>query len=370
MRRVLAAVSAVAIAVGGAIAFAGPSTAQNQVGVGGLEDKGTITLRTGLSSSSNKIEYKDADGNAVGTQAIIAGCPASVEAGALTITASPGSLCFGNLGFGVGPGGSPFYLNPNVTAGESLTLSLSGPAGDFEITSFSLDIEASNLNSGQPDIEVTAKRDGTAVETFTIDLTQRVPGVLLPNYRVDQPLVSPADELVLTALGTTRFQLEGDTSNTGSIFTLTDITDVVPCDGSATSNGAQLTLDGGEGCTAEPVFFEFENNEVTLLKDPSDASFTLVVPWVDSAEDAAYPGRTTQIDYFDGVDTSGDSDPFDPMVFCDPTTTPPTLPGDQIPGTAAEDGWCVGDRQIPVDNGNGTSTTVETLYGFGDPKFK
>jgi hypothetical protein len=162
----------------------------------------------------------------------------------------------------------------------------------------------------------------------------------------------------------TAFQLEGDTQRIGSKFFLTEVTDVLSCDDSAAeSNGATLSLQAGDGCSPEPVVFVYEDNEVLLLKEPSANEFTLTVPWMDAEADAAYPGRTTQIDYFDGVG-------FQDMVFCDLSSGEAQLPGDQIPSTDPDDGWCIADREIPTSNGDGTFTTIETLYGKGDPRMR
>lgn len=372
MRRVLAAAAATSVALAGVLALAGPSAAQDDatVTVGGLEPRGEVVLRTGWSNAS--VSYTDADGTVTPTGSFAAGCASPVvDLGALVISGASGTTCFGTAGFGDGSGrnGAPFYLNPNVKGTESLTVGLAGPAAELEITDVSLDIEARSVSG--PDLTVQPRLDGQPVgDAEAIDLDDvRVQGIALPNYRVDLALDVPADEIVLTPIGEVAFQLEGDTNSTGSIFTLTDVTDVVPCAGEAIeSNGATLTA-GGEGCTDQPVFFEFVDNEVTLLKDPSDAELTLVVPWVDDSTTAAYPGRTTQIDYLDGVDSDEDGDTFDPMVFCD-VTDGIALPSDQIPVTPDVDGWCVADRDIPLDNGDGSSTTRETLYGVGDPRFK
>jgi hypothetical protein len=361
MRRIIALMSSALLLVLGGVVAASPSTAEETVVVGGLEDKGTITLRTGVWSSSKEIVYRDAAESVVGRQSISNGCANPVEPGALLIEGSPETACFGRLGFGVGSGGWPSFLRPNVTGLESLSLSLAGPAADLEFSAFSLDVEAINP-SGAPVVMVQAYVDGVSVWEEEFTLTTRVPGVLLPNYRIAVPKGAfVADTIVLSSGdGTTRFQLEGDTGS-GSTFALTDITDLVTCgeEGGATSAGAELSI-GGEGCEPEAVFFRFdpENNEVLVLKDPSDNEYRLTVPWT---EPATYPVTATSVDYFDGAGSQ-------PMVVCAGTTAEPTLPGDQIPATVEEDGWCVAGQGFEL-LGGGTMKVTEALYGKGDPRF-
>ncbi|MGB9373854.1 MAG: hypothetical protein WCA82_06825 [Jiangellales bacterium] len=316
------------------------------------------------------IEYVDAQGAPVATQEIGTGC-ANVQAGALAVAGSP-DACFGSRGFGDGDdSNSRFWLRPDVDDGESLTLTLSGDAAEYEFASYSLDIEARNVG-GTDNIVVEAYLDGneveTETETFDLSLSNRE---AFANYRIKRTLGTPVDTLVIAAAGNTEFQLEGDTGGTGSIFTLTDATDVIPCgqEGGATSGDASLTVTPGADCVGgEPVFFDFDGETVTLLKDPSDAEFELVVDWVDSGEAAAYPGRITQINYVDETEAN-----FSPMVFCLPG---PELPADlNLPVGVVlppDTGWCIEDREIPTPTGNenGTFTTTETLYGKGDPRMR
>lgn len=369
MRRTIALLSVPVLLAGGVLLTAGSSSALDapQITTGGLQDSGQILLRTGVLSGF--VDYTDAGGTTVRTGNIGGGCVASLGAGALVATGTNGA-CFGTAGLGAGPGrnGAPSYLNPNTQGVEALTLALAGPASEFEISRMSLDIEAVGTGVGN-DIRVT---DGEGNPLAEIDLLTRLPGISFPNYRIEVDLAVPSNEVVFSAMNGTIFQIEGDTAGIGSKFFLTDVTDVLPCDGGAvSSNNATLTIQGGEGCSEEPVFFEFDQttNEVLLLKEPSDNEFTLDVPWVDPSAEAAYPGRSTQIDYFDGAG-------FQDMVFCNVSGGTPQLPGDQILPFVPEapsadwDGWCIADRQIPTDNGDGTFTTVETLYGKGDPRMR
>lgn len=369
MRRTIALLSVPVLLAGGVLLAAGSSSAQDapQITTGGLQDSGEIVLRTGWFGGS--VDYTDASGTTTRTGSIGGGCFNPLAAGALVATGTNGA-CFGTAGLGAGPGrnGAPSYLNPNTQGTEALTLSLAGPASEFEISSMSLDIEAIVPTAVGKDIRIT---DGAGNLLAELDLQVRLPGISFPNYRVDVDLAVPSNEVVFSSINGTIFQIEGDTAGIGSKFFLTDVTDVVPCNGvPVESNTASLTIKGGDGCTAEPVFFEFDQatNEVLLLKEPSANEFTLDVPWVDSSAEAAYPGRTTQIDYFDGAS-------FQNMVFCNVSSGTPQLPGDLIlpivPEAPAEwDGWCIADRQVPTDNGDGTFTTVETLYGKGDPRMR
>jgi hypothetical protein len=344
-----------------------------------LTDVGSITLRTGSTTGLSYVPGADSS-LAAASQAVrgsnTAPC-SSTTPGFLSVTGlkSQTTACFGLRGFGDGPGGSPsLYLNPNTdaAAGEALVLTLTGPLADMEFDSFTLDLEAVNVPTtagGGPELEVlvqdSSKPGDPPLQTIPIDLSNANRVVSSPpNFRVPvTQIATPGDQLVLRPTGSVRFQLEGDTSNLGSTFTLTDVTDVVSCDGeSATSGGATLTLGGGESCTPAAVFFEFdrETNRILLLKDPSATEFVLTVPWEDEA--TAYPLPATVIDYFDGA---GPQD----MNACDGTTATPVLPGDQIPSTVdVVDGWCVASQSFELI-GDGQMQVTETLYGKGDPAF-
>lgn len=365
MRRFIAVLSAVALLVGGLLVTATTSSAQPVVTLGGLPSAGDITIKTGFSGGAGQVIYTDAQGGTA-VQGVANNTCDALEDGALVLSAD-GGACFRNLGFGVAPGrdGLPWFqgfLNPNTKAGEVLELSLSLPDTLF-LGEVSLDIEAVRTGEGD-DVALTAYLGDEAVQTIGFDLVDTVVS-WPPNYRVSGEITAAADRIELTALGDTRFQLEGDTNNQqGSTFSLARVTDVIPCDGgTAEAGGATLTILGGEGCTDEPVVFERDGNGISLLKGPSDAEFSLTAPWIDPSADAAYPGRTTQIDYFDDRG-------FNNMVFCDVSGGSPGLPGDQIPSTPEVDGWCIADRDVPTDNGDGTFTTVETLYGKGDPRMR
>ena len=369
MRRIVASLSALALALLGLIAVAGSSSAQDgpQITTGGLPDAGQIVLRT--SWRGGFVEFTDAAGSTSRTGSFGRGCVDALDVGAIVVTGETGSACFGAAGLGDGPGrnGAPFYLNPNTQGmEEELTVSLAEPASDALISSMSLDIEASGTGEGT-DLVIRAGE-----EQIDVDLENcgegcgPLPGIPYPNYRVEVDLPSPAKEVTFSAEGSTVFQLEGDTNRIGSKFFLKGGNVVLPCNSEAPveSNGATLSLQQGDGCTEEPVFFQYENNEVVLLKEPSNNEFTLTVPWVDADADAAYPGRTTEINYFDDEEAN-----YNPMVFCDVSGESPALPGDQIPGEPV-DGWCIADREIPFRNVDGTFTTVETLYGKGDPRMR
>lgn len=257
MHRVAAAVSAVTIALGGAIAFAGPSTAQDPP----LPDAGAITLRTG--STQNFGYAPGAIGPAEATQRIRNGCNAT-SPGFIGVTGTTGdqplpgdSACFGSLGFGVGSGGSPFYLRPNTAAaqGEALVLTLAGALATFEFATFDLDIEAANAPSGSTAaaeilLDVRDSSTGVLLQEgipLQVDGSTRVADVRLPNFRIPETAIAtPGNQLVFRPQGKIRFQLEGDTNNIGSIFKVTDVPDVqtIPVNGSA-----ELTDDSGATAT-------------------------------------------------------------------------------------------------------------------------
>lgn len=361
MRRLLTLLSVLAVGVAGAFVLAPASSASGgEVTVGGLQDKGEIVLRTGWWNGF--VDFTDELGSTTRTGTFGGGCSTTIDAGALIISGGSGSTCFGTAGFGDGSGrnGAPFYLNPNVKGDESLVVKLAGPAADFEIASISLDVEAVGTDGlSDPDISVTA---GEVTINVDLDAIGPLPGIAFPNYRVDEHLPVPANEIVLEPLGNTVFQLEGDTQGIGSKLLLTDVTDVIPCTGGTVERGgATLTVNpAADDCfEGEAVFFEREGNRVDVLKDPSDASFVLEVPWL--AEAADYPIPATQINYFDG---EGVQD----MVVCAGTTTEPALPGDQIPSTEPWDGWCVAASSFRLV-ADGQMEVVEILYGEGDPRF-
>lgn len=361
MRRLFALLSVLAIGVAGALVLAPASSASGgEVTVGGLQDKGEIVLRTGWRDGF--VDYTDESGSTTRAGTFGRGCSLQVDAGALIISGGS-ETCFGTAGFGDGPGrnGAPFYLNPNVKGDESLTVTLSGPAAGLEISGVSLDIEAVGTDRGpNSDIRITA---GDVDIDVDLDAIGRLPGIAFPNYRVDKHLPVPANKIVLTPLGGTTFQLEGDTQG-GSKFFLTDVTDVISCEGgTATSGDATLTVTPGEDCkVGEAVFFVRDGNTVDVLKDPSDASFVLEVPWAVEAAD--YPIPATKIDYFDG------NGPVD-MVVCGGTTEAPKLPDgfvDVITDTPTVDGWCVAASSFTLV-ADGQMQVVETLFGQGDPRF-
>ena len=369
MRRAIALLSVPLLVAGGVLVSAMPSTASGtEVNVGGLPDAGIVTIQTGFSGGLGKVTTV-LEGKGSTVQEVSNGTCDALDSGPVDITAAgEDRACFRNLGFGVNPGrdGLPWwqgFLNPNTKSGEQLTVSITAEDVLFR-GDVSLDIEAISTSSAAPAIELTTSLNGVTLEVIDVPLVNRVVN-WPPNYREAVSLAKAADSITFTAVDDTRFQLEGDTDGKkGSSFELARVTDVVSCDGgTAEVDGATLTVNGGDGCTDEPVVFEREGNEISLLKDPSDADFTIVVDWNDPSGTAAYPGRATQIDYFDGVG-------FQNMVFCDVSGEAPALPGDQILSTEPIDGWCIADREIPTDNGDGTFTTTEILYGKGDPRMR
>ncbi len=258
MRRVLASVAAAATALVGAIALAGPSTAQDPP----LPPAGTITLKTG---NSNSFTYAPPIGGSSlaaqvvrnsGTVPCNATTPGFIAVTGIAGTAAlPGDpACFGFLGFGVGPGGSPLNLRPNTdaVAGEALVLTLARELADFEFASFTLDIEAMNAPlpavTGNPPELVVEVRDSanpsvTPLQSIPVQLDVRVPNISLPNFRVPvTAIANPGDQLVLRPQGNIRFQLEGDTNDIGSIFKLTDV-GTIPA-------GGDVVLEDESGATA------------------------------------------------------------------------------------------------------------------------
>ena len=359
------------------VLFTGSSSgADPAVTVGGLPDMGKITFTSG---STNQFAYAPGVDSTVAasTQSISNSNPNNGNCSATT----PGFIsvrgvkankpaCFGLLGFGDGPGGTPANsLNPNTdgSAGEALELKLAGPLAGFAFESFTLDIEANGVPigaGGAAELNVEVRdAGGVLLQTIPVDLSQanRIPNDVVQNYRVPVTTIAAAgNTLVLRPVGSVRFQLEGDSVG-NSVFTLTAVTDVLTCapGDQATAGAATLTMVGGS-CTPQPVYFSFnlDANQYSLLKNPSDAVFNMVVPWDD---DLPYPGRVTQIDYLDGAG-------YQNMVWCDGDSAAPALPGDQIPSTPAVDGWCVAERHMTLEDGR--QLTVETFYGLGDPRYK
>jgi hypothetical protein len=386
--RPLALAAGAAVAVGAALgaALALPTVAGAQVAVGGLPDIGTVTLRTGSTTGLSYVPGPDST-VAAATQGITSSNSAlctSTRPGFLAVTGanSGTTACFGLRGFGDGPGGTPsLYLNPNTdaAASEALVLTLAGPLADFEFDSFTFDLEAVNVPTaagGAPEVVVevrdSSKPSDPALGTIPLDLSSANRVVSSPpNFRVPvTEITTPGDQLVLRPQGNVRFQLEGDTSNTGSIFTLTDVTDVVPCGTTEiTPDGADatLTVTTGEACAGgEAVSFTRDGNTIEVLKEPSDATFTLeITSW--QSETAAYPVPATTIDYFDGAGEQ-------PMTVCARTGGTPSLPADFAdvdPTTPIKDGWCVASQsfELVTDGDPALMQVTETLYGQGDPRF-
>lgn len=332
-----------------------------------------IVLTTGHHGGT--MDFEPADG-APSSQSIQPGCPAAVSTGALAITAadggSPADVCFGTRGLGVNQGGHHYHLIPDVRAEESLSLALAGPAEGARITALSMDIEAQKYGLQSKDLRVVAYDDGAVVGTYDVNLTKGIRVVKHPpNFRVDVELETPAEEVELQPLGKTRFQLEGDTAPT--VVSLSGADGVLDCEDGTTGenvyeeSGITLTrvdLDADTGeCLPLAFTLDRDGEEVAFIKDIADqpfAEFTLTITW--DPEPASYPGRVTQIDYLDG-------EGFQDMVFCDGTAADPVLPGDQIPSTAIEDGWCVADSD-PDLVGDGLMQVTETLYGLSDPRFR
>jgi hypothetical protein len=375
MRRLFAVAAASALAVGGALALTTPTASGNVVETGGLPAGGTVTIQTGLPGGSGSVTTVLTSGSTL-EQTVSNNTCDSLTAGPIAI--SPGgsgtTACYGNLGFGVDPGreGLPLwqnFLNPNTESGEVLSIALTPEAGEVVfLGDVSLDIEAVRPVPGD-DLQVTTYLKGEEVDSFGVPLGSPVLS-WPPNYRVGFALENAADRVDITAIGSTRFQLEGDTNNRqGSTFTLAQATDVVPCGTTelASEGGdATLTVTTGESCQGgEAVVFTRDGNEIAVLKEPSDATFLLeITDWLPEA--AAYPVPATLIDYspLDGVDNA------EPMVVCGGTTADPSLPADfvdVIPGGLV-DGWCVAGQSFTLVD-DGVMQVAETLYGQGDPRF-
>lgn len=374
MRRVAAILTVPAVVAAAVLLTAGPSTAVD-VSMGGLPDGGSVTIQTGFSSGAGRIttvltDESGAEQPPVVQQVADDTCDA-LGPGPVAITAS-GQACYRSLGFGVDPGrdGLAWYerfLDPNVKAGETLSLSMTDDRYVF-LGKVSLDIEAVRLGEGD-DVQLTSYLGDQVVETLTLDLTNRVVRQP-PNYRVDTQLTKGADRLELTALGSTRFQLEGDTSNRrGSTFALARVTDVVPCQGGKVTleNGATLVVDGGEGCTDEPIVFAVdEAGDVVLRKEISDAKYRLTLPFTTGDD----PLARVQVDY----DVDGPA-PYVRVNDCDGSTAAPALAADEntLTGSApvpqAEwDGFCEAGRSTTLRDDQWT--VVVTLFGANDPKFR
>jgi hypothetical protein len=382
MRRTIAMLSVPALVAGGLLLTAGPSVAESPpVAVGGLPDGGTVTIQTGFSGGAGRVTtvLKDASGNDQEpvVQNVANNTCDALSAGPVVLAAS-GAACYRNLGFGVDPGRDGLawfqeFLNPNTKAGETLSISApdSAEGSNRDYVFFgavSLDIEALRTGEGA-DLQITTYLGDQLLETKQLDLTDPVLS-WPPNYRVGTTLTQAADRVELTALGDTRFQLEGDTNGKqGSTFQLAQITGVVPCDGGTQTlpNGARLTVNGGADCTDEPIVFEVnEAGELLLLKEPSDAEYTLVAPFVTGGD----PLARVEVDY----DVGGPAD-YGPVGDCKGSTTAPALAEDAntLTGTAPVpepdwDGFCEAGRTTTLENDEWTVEVI--LFGVNDPKFR
>lgn len=378
MRRAIAFFAASTMALSGAVVAATPSTADESVSVGGLPDGGTVLIQTGFGDRTGRVTttIKDKEGTSLApiVQTVRNNTCDRLSAGPVAITANR-KACFKNKGFGVNRGldGVAAYprskyrqfLNPNTKRGEKLSISLTDEATvDGRELVFlgpiSLDIEAVRVGRGS-DMRLTAYRDGKVVQSTAINLAPRIVR-FPPNYRVSTTLTEAADRIELTALRRTRFQLEGDTNGKqGSSFTLAQITDVVQCDGAPVTldNGASLTV-GGQGCSNEPIVFEVDDDgDVLLLKEPSEAEYTLRYPFTTTRD----PLARVLVDY----DVDG-SAPFRDVLSCRGSTDDPALVGDPNPDTAVIDGFCEAART--TSRADGVWTVDVTLFGVNDPKFR
>lgn len=381
MRRTIALLSVPVLVAGGAVLTAGSSVATTTpVNVGGLPDGGTVTIQTGFPGGAGQVTtvLKDASGEdqAPVVQDVANNTCDTLSAGPVAITAS-GEACYGNLGFGVDRGrdGLPWFqnfLNPNVKADETLTISAPdlGPDAVRDYLFFgsvSLDLEALRTGAG-PDIQLTTYLAGQPLETKQLDLTERVVN-WPPNYRVDTTLTQAADRIELTALGDTRFQLEGDTDNrAGSTFALAQANNTAFCGDaeglSASGSGgnvssATLTA-GGDECTNEPVVFEIETDEegnavIALLKEPSNTEYTLEVVFTDDES----PLKPIQVNYVDASDTG-----YEDVAQCDGTTADPALPDGQAAG------FCETTRTTEITANADKFEVTATLFGKNDPRFR
>lgn len=369
MRRMIATLSVASLVGAGAVLAASPGSAVPEVDLGGLPDVGTVTIQSGLPGGIGLVTTV-IDG-VESTQEVSNNSCDALEPGPVEVVGSgESSACFRNLGFGVNPGrdGLPWYLNflnPNTRAGEQLEVSINADNAFF-LGEVSLDIEAISTSSADPAIQLTTFLGDAAQETLDVPLSNRVVN-WPPNYRETVTLAKPADTISFTALGDTRFQLEGDTNNRqGSTFNVVRATNVVECGGASVGleNGASLSV-GGDGCTDEPVVFEInEDGEVLLLKEPSEAEYTLSLPFEDNDD----PLARVEIDY----DNDGSSE-YQNVNFCGGSTASPVLARDENPLTPATDasewdGFCEAGRSYTIENG--VFKVVVKLFGVNDPKFR
>jgi hypothetical protein len=370
---------------------------------GGLEPGGYLLLDLGATDQVSYLE--DASDTTPVVQTITESsnkkCQVDPTTGPLvTFAASPGAVGINKDGLGNRSGSGRSC--GEVTGEESISIKLvsggpSDPLSDRLISHAEVDVQAKAEGAPSCVLGVTYKLRGAVVGSESIALSSgggdcdndSGPS---DNYRVVLEPTSSVDEIVFTAESGV-ISLHGGADGTpaapapsagatlgtlASVFVLDQVDGLLDCPFEPnglpnvyTQDGVTLTrIDEPDTCIPVSFSLQRDGNQLTFLKDLEDqpfAEFTLDITW--DPEPAVYPGRVTEIDYFDG-------NGFNPMVFCGGTTALPSLeladggPGDQIPATPSlVDGGCIAS-QSTVLVGGGLMQDTEKIYLISDPRFR
>ncbi len=379
---VLGAVAAVAAAS----ALTSPAAAAGtSVGAGGLEQGGYLELDLG---ATDQFRFRgSAEASPTQVQAISQGgkkCQVSPENGPLAGLAAVGGdvgIATDGLGVRAKNGGT----NCGQIAGaQSLTLSLGPALSDRVITAAEVDLESKFACTAS----FTYLLDGTVLGADVVTLSDRsdcgpdsggadntrvaldVPGANAIRVQAVQGAISVEGGADTTALdGGIAERIGSD----ASVFELASSDGVLDCEDGLTGenvyseDGVTITrvdLDAESGqCLPIAFALSRDGNELTFSKDLEDqpfAEFVLDIAW--DPEPSVYPGRTTQIDYFDGRG-------FLDLAFCAGTTADPWLPSDQIPSTTEIDGGCSAGQSVTLVGG-GNMQVDEKIYLKNDPRLR
>ena len=383
----LAAAGGLALVAGG---FAGTASqaAPTLTELPGLPVDGYLVLDLG---TQDRFEYRqaaspdDASTTQLITQSRNKKCQVDPTAGPLAeLSATGGDVGLSTDGLGVRAKNGGTNCGRIAGDGESLSITLGDELADRLISRAEVDVESKFACV----LRVEWKIAGESLGTEEIPLSTssdcgpdsgsndnvRVP-IAAPNGGADEVVFSAAEGAVSIEGGAEGAPLEASDElglllgTNASVFELVESDGVLDCAGTDANtfkeDGLTLTRVDPDSEDCVPIAFALSrvNDEVTFAKNldvQPFAEFTLDLTW--EPEPSSYPGRLTEIDYFDGVG-------FQPMDFCDGTTADPELVGDKIPSTTIDDGWCVAS-QSTVLVGNGQMQVTEKLYGKSDPRMR
>jgi len=388
MRRVLASAAAATIAlVGAVVSISNQATAAPTVTTAGLAVDGYLLLDLG---SPDRFEYRTTEAPRLAsktqqiTQSSTNKCQVSPTSGGLVSLIPTGGdvgLITDGLGTRAKNGGTNCG---QITGTQSLSVKLGTDLAGKAISRAEVDVESKFACS----LRVTWNYKGVVLATEKYTLSTRADcgpdsgsndntrvRISAPSGGADEVVFSAAQGAVSIEGGvespalTTEDTLGTLLNTKASVFEIVEYDGVLDCEGTGANvyreNDVTLTRVDPDSLECVPIAFALSrvDDEVTFAKDlgtQTFAEFTLDLTW--EPEPSTYPGRVTEIDYFDGRG-------FNDMVFCAGTTLDPLLPGDQIPSTTLEDGWCVASQSTLLV-GSDQMQVTEKLYGKSDPRMR